>query len=373
MRTTHSRRVIAAIVALGVFGLAAACGDDGSSGGSADGSVKGTKVGMIGMYNAPYMTNAAAGAEAAADEVGAEFHYYGPQGLDPDKAIADFQNAVATGNKGLITFAYPSELWRNPIDRAVDQGVTVSTADIYSDGSKAITHTGPPKLAMGAALAQAFADQLPEGASGQIVPGICVPGVKVTLAPLPGFVDRMKELRPDVEVVDPEATVGDPAQNFAAWQRIVAKYPNALGFFGMCDVDLPNLAKLKEDNPAAKWLVGATVGGDDAVLLDALKTGDVVGAISQRSWVQGYVGMKLILNHMANGDDMPNGWINTGFDLVTKDNVDQIKKVVSDPAAAKAYYGAMAEKIVEGAASDAHTPLSYEYDPASINEPNPQP
>lgn len=371
MRTIRMRRTVAAFLALAVTGSATACGT--STGSPGQSSLQGTKVGMIGLYNAPYMTNAASGARAAADEVDAVFTQYGPQGLDPNKAIADFQNAVAAGNKGLITFAYPSELWRAPIDRAVGQGVTVTTADIYSEGSKAVTHTGPPKLPMGAKLAEAYAAQLPKNATGKIVPGICVPGVKVTEAPMPGFTARMKQLRPGVEVAAPEATVGDPAQNFAAWQRIIAKYPDALGFVGLCDVDVPNLAKLKDRNPSATWLAGSTVGGDDAAQLAALRSGKLVGAISQRSWVQGYVGMKLILNHIGSGAPMPDGWINTGFDLVTKDNVDQISKVLSDPAAAKAYYGVMADKLVAEAAANAHKPLSYEYDIASINEPNPQP
>ncbi|MDT0183994.1 sugar ABC transporter substrate-binding protein [Microbacterium sp. ARD31] len=327
---------------------------------------------MVGLYNLPYVNSVAEGARDAADAVGSQFTQYGPQGLDPNKAISDFQNAVAAGAEGVLAMAYPGDLWKAPIDRAVDQGVTVVTADNYSYGSKATAHVGAPKVAMGAGLADEFIKSLPADASGVIVPAICVAGLEVIMAPLEGFKARIEEELPDVEVLDLEVTAGDPAGNFAAWQRIVAKYPDALGFVGACDVDLPNLVKIKEttDDP---FLVGVTAGGDDPVAVQALESGLIVGVVTQRPWLQGYVGMTLIAGNAFEGKELPTGWINTGYDIVTADNVDEIVEILQDPDAAKAYYGALGDEIVANADDLAHDPSTYQYDIASIDEPNPAP
>jgi ribose transport system substrate-binding protein len=372
MRLLNPKKSLAAMMSVGVLATAACANSDaGSAGGTVD--AEGLKVGMVGLYNLPYITATAGGAEMAADEVGAEFTQYGPQGLDPNKAIADFQNAVAAGNKGMLVFAYPGELWVKPLDRAIDQGVTVATTDVYSADSKVSVQVGTAKVAMGAALADAYLEQIPANAKGEIVPGICVAGLDVLLAPLGGFTTRIEEERPGVKVIEAEVTSGDPAQNFAAWQRIISKYPDALGFVGLCDVDVPNLVKLRGDDSGATYLTGVTAGGDDPQAVEALKSGEMVGAITQRPWVEGYVGMKLIIEQLTEGTELPDGWVNTGYDVVTPENVDTILKVLSSPEEAKEYYGAMAEDILANAAADAHKPYTYQFDPASVDESNPQP
>ncbi len=344
-----------------------------TSGGSGAASGEGVKFGMVGLYNGPYPSAMAGGAKSATDAVGAEFTQLGPAALDPNKAIADFQNGVASGMKGILVMAYPGDLWTAPIGRATSQGVTVATADDFAEKSQAITEVGPPKAAMGAALADEYLKQIPDDATGVIVPGLCVGGLAVLEAPLNGFRSRIEEQRPGVKVLEPEVTAPDPAGDFSAWQRISAKYPDALGFVGACDVDLPNLIKLKETVPGATFLIGSTAGGDDPVAVAALKGGSMVGVVTQRPWVQGYVGMKLIMNNALNGTPMPDGWINTGYEIITKDNVDDIIKVLQDPAQAQQHFGAMADKIIADAATLAHNPMTYQYDISAINEPSPQP
>lgn len=368
------------VAALVLAGCSSAAGGGtpaatGTAGAAAPGGQagRGVKLGMVGLYNAPYPNAMAGGARIAAQEDGASFTQLGPQGLDPNQAVADFQNGVASGMKGILVMAYPGDLWTNPIDRAAAQGITVDTADDYADKSKAITEVGAGKVSMGAALAADYAKQLPKNATGVIIAGLCVAGLPALEAPLNGFRAEMERLRPGVTVPQPEVTAGDPTANFAAWQRIVAKYSTALGFVGACDQDLPNLIKVKESAPNSKILIGTTAGGDDPVAVKALEGGLVVGAVTQRSWVEGYVGMKLLANHILRKQPMPDGWINTGFDIVTKDNVRQIIKVLQDPKQAQQYYGALAQRLLKNAQTLAHHPMTYEYDIASIDAVNPQP
>jgi ABC-type sugar transport system substrate-binding protein len=148
----------------------------------------------------------------------------------------------------------------------------------------------------------------------------------------------MAKLRPGVKISGPEVTTTDPTQDFGDWQRITQQNPTALGFFGVCDSDLAALVKVKQSSPGSKWLVGVTAGADDPVGLAPLKTGAMVAAVTQRPYVQGYVGMTYILNNIIKHTAMPNGWLNSGFDLVDGANVDQIKSVLESPTVASKYY-----------------------------------
>jgi ABC-type sugar transport system substrate-binding protein len=369
----RSRTLATAAVAVAAAVALAGCQAPATGGGDGDGQAgAGQKLALIGLYAAPYTANIAAGAQAAADLDGAEFVQLGPTGLDPNKAIADFQNTVAGGTVGVLAMAFPSELWTTPIDKAADLGVSIVTSDVAAPGSKAVTHVGPGKVAMGAALADAYIAELDEDAEGIIVPGICVAGLRNLEAPLEGFADRLEAERPGIDVIEPEVTAGDIPGNFAAWQRIQAKYPDAVGFVGACDQDLLNLLKMKEA-AGGDFLIGTTAGGDDPEAASAIAGGQMVGAVTQRSWLQGYVGMRVIADHAFRDTAMPEGWIDTGFDIVNKDNVDEIVEVLKDPALAEELYKALGDKLVADAAgADLHA-VDYPNDAASIDEPNPQP
>ncbi|MFT4229854.1 MAG: substrate-binding domain-containing protein [Microbacterium sp.] len=340
-------------------------GDSGKAG-------AGKTLALIGLYAAPYTVNIAAGAAAAAALDGAEFLSLGPTALDPNKAISDFQNTVSSGTVGVLAMAFPSELWTTPIDRASDLGVTVVTSDVSAPDSAAVTHVGPGKVAMGAALADAYAAVLDEDAEGIIVPGICVAGLRNLEAPLEGFADRLEAARPGIDVIEPEVTAGDIPGNFAAWQRIQAKYPDALGFVGACDQDLLNLLKMKEA-VEGDFLIGTTAGGDDPEAAAAIAGGEMVGAVTQRSWLQGYVGMRIVADHAFRDVALPVGWIDTGFDIVNSENADEIVEVLNDPALAEKLYKELGDRLVSEAAGADLPAVDFPNDLASIDLPNPQP
>jgi ribose transport system substrate-binding protein len=373
---SQSPRLLIAGAALAATALLAGCSSGGSAS-STDGSGgsegAGQKLAMVGLYAAPYTDGVADGAKAAADLDSAEFTQYGPVTLDPNKAISDFQNAVAAGATGVLVQAFPGDLWVAPIKKATGVGVTVATSDVPSVGSGALTNVGPQKVAMGAALADEYIKQLPDDASGIIVPGICVAGLRSLTAPIEGFATRIEEERPGIDVIEAEVTAGDPPSNFAAWQRIQAKYPDALGFVGACDQDLTNMVKMKQQ-AGGDFLIGVTAGGDDPVAAKSIAGGEMVGAVTQRPWLQGYVGMRLIANTAFRDAAQPEGWINTGFDIVTPDNAEEIASLLEDPAVAQDIFEALGDQLVDDADSLASEhPVEFLTESDGIDTENPMP
>jgi ribose transport system substrate-binding protein len=332
------------------------------------GAGKGKRLTFIGLFNGSYFNSVSDGAETAAKEAGADYSAATPAAIDGATAISNFQNAVASGTDVAVVSAYPPADWRVPIDQAVKQGVTVGTTDTPSPTSQAALHTGAPRVAMGAAIAKAMAAQLPEDAKGTIVPGLCIPGIQQLLAPVEGLTRELAKLRPGVRVTKPETTAFEPADNYAAWQRIVAKHSDALGFIAVCDPDLISLVKLKQ-TLHAKWIAGSTAGADSREGLQALETGALVGGISQRGFVQGYVNARLMLE-VAAGRKLERGYLNTGYELINKDNAAEYAKALADPVVARKYFGALIDKLIES--PDAYTVPKIDADQTDPDLENPE-
>jgi ABC-type sugar transport system substrate-binding protein len=140
----------------------------------------------------------------------------------------------------------------------------------------------------------------------------------------------------------PLNVTGDPATNFTAWQRIITQNRKALAFVGNCDQDAPNLIKVKQSIPNAKFLIGDT-SGDGIAVLKAVQSGTMNVIVGQSGFVQGYVGMKMVLEKLVNDKPLKEGWFDTGIETITKENAAAAIKVRQQIAAgnlkaAYAYY-----------------------------------
>lgn len=333
MISRNDRTKLLAVVSVLAVATLSACGgaapSSGSSPSSSSGKYAAGKVIILDtLYRAPLAQNQAAGAQLAAEEAGATINWVGPTNIDPAAAIKALQDASAAGADGAIVAAFPGDLFKVPIDQT---GLPVATIDLYSPGSTARTHFATDKYGLGVALATEFDKALPPDAQGTIVAGICVPELPALTAPQQGFIDTLADLRPDVTVQGDVPVDGDATKNFVSWQRIIQQNPDALGFIGQCDQDVPNLIKLKKDSGGATWLIGAT-SGDSAENIAAVKDGTMVSIIGQNGWVQGYLAARLLLEQIANGTEMPQGFIDTGLTVITKDNADAVAARVNDPS-----------------------------------------
>jgi ABC-type sugar transport system substrate-binding protein len=320
---------------------AVATSASGKSPARAGGPTAGPKVALITLYREPLAQQMAAGAKLAAQQYGADFHWQGPPGLNPPAEVKMLQDEVAAGTKGIVLMQYPPDLFNAPIKQATDQGVALVTIDVAAPDSTSGTHIGPGKTELGIAEGQYLAKLLGKKAKGYIVPGICVPGLDVLVAPFVGVRTVLKTLVPGVTVRRELNVTGDPATNFTAWQRIISQNRRALGFIGNCDQDAPNLVKIKQTTKG-KFIIADT-SGDGIPVLRAVKAGTMNVVIGQAGFVSGYSAMKLVLEKLINKKDPPHGWLDSGIETITPANVDAAIKVrqqlaAGNLAAGYAYY-----------------------------------
>jgi len=314
---------IPAVVAAVVL-MVAACSSSSttnSSGNAASTSktLKHEKIALIQLQSSPLTSQMDLGASYAASKANSTFTAQGPANLDPQTAVSALTSDVSAGYNGVIADAYPPELWMKPMADAKSAGIAVSSVDTGAPGSAATFHVGASREGLGAALAEQFAAALGKNARGTIQPGICVPGLATLVAVITGFTTEMKTLEPGVKVAAAFNSTGAPDTNYAAWARIMQQEPSELAFFGVCDQDAASMIKVKESATNPKYLIG-NVSGDDVADIKAVENGTATALIGQNGFVMGYLAAKYMLAQLQQGRAMPNGWLSSGLEVITKSN-----------------------------------------------------
>jgi ABC-type sugar transport system substrate-binding protein len=330
------RLALLALIAL-VAALAVGCGDDDDDGGGegsggaataeteakidADCDASGAQVAVIPHFKSPFTQQFIEGGEAAAADCNATVKSAGPDAIDTPVQIRQFNDLVTTGSKAIVTVAYPSNLWVRPIDQAVDQGVEVGTVDVASPKSKQLIMAAPKQTDFGRALGDAAVEALGPDAEGEIVTGICFPGLDVLEQRLVGFREVIERELPNITVAKAVDTTFDPAKNFTAWQRLMQQNPDAIAVAGVCDGDASNLLKVRKQTADPSWTIVAQ--NYDPIALGGVADGDIAALVGAQPFMQGYTAMRTLLTKIAGGD-VPRGWIDTGTETVTQANVEEV-------------------------------------------------
>src|SRR5580765_25354 len=135
------------------------------------------------------------GAKDAARAENVAIDVVGPAGFAATSdAIAMFEGLVQKRVNGLVVIPMPGEVWVTPIRQATEAGIPVLTANVTSTGSAAKAWFGQGEYNSGILLANELKKFLTSQnkQEGQIIVGICAPGLSV-------LVDRYEGLRKGME------------------------------------------------------------------------------------------------------------------------------------------------------------------------------
>lgn len=270
-------------------------------------------------FQGPYTKQLIQGAEAALAECGGTSLNGGPAMFDTSAQVANFQDFALGGADAIVTVAFPSDFWIRVIDDAVKQDVMVSTFDVESPASLATLHTAPKQKDQGRVMADVLADALGDGAKGEVITGICLPGLALIEARVTGFKEQLGERLPDVTITGPLDVKFDQTENFSQWQSIYDSNPDALAYIGFCENDLPSLVRIKENVPDATFEIASIGINPDG--LKGIADGVALAAIGQKPFMQGYVAMRAMIESIATGTTLERGWIDVEPEVVTKENV----------------------------------------------------
>lgn len=257
------------------------------------------------------------GADNAASELGVEITFEGPDNETQVDRQIDMLAAALAKNPAAIGFAALDSQAAIPLLRqAQENDIPVIAFDSGVDSDIPVATAATDNLAAAAMAADKMAELI--GGSGQVALVVHDQTSRTGVDRRDGFVNRMEEEYPDIEIVDVQYGAGDQLQSTEITKAILTANPDIKGIFGA------------NEGSAIGVVNGVTeLGRSDVVIIGydsgaaqkaAIESGVMAGAITQNPIGIGYETVKAAVA-AANGEEVePN--IDTGFLWYDKGNME---------------------------------------------------
>lgn len=309
--------------------LLAACGSSGgatttqptAAGAAAGGASGGGKpyVAIISKgFQHQFWQAVKAGAEKAATELNATITYEGPESESQvDKQIEMLQAALDKKPQAICFAALDSKAAVPLLQKAKDANIPVIGFDSGVDSDIPVTTAATDNIAAAGAAADKMAELI--GDAGEVAVVVHDQTSRTGIDRRDGFLNRMKEKHPNIQVVDVQYGGGDQLKSTDLAKTIIQAHPNLKGFFGANEGSaIGVLNGVKESGMEGKIVVIGYDSGKQQI--DAIKGGTEAGAITQDPIGIGYKCVDSALKAIK-GETLPKT-IDTGYHYYDKANID---------------------------------------------------
>lgn len=314
----------------------------------------------------PFIQQIVDGAQAAANDLGAELTVSQESGGDPEAQLRAVQNFVNSGVQGVAT-SVPGESMAKGLNEIIAAGTPIVQYNLLSTSVNA-PYVGEKSVESGRILGKMVVEKLGgAGAAGKVVLGNCFPGFPVLENRAKGVQESLKAAS-GLNVMGPYDVKVSEVDNYNQWEQLYAANPDAVALVGLCAPDIASLGKL---NAAAgdKFVAG----GYDLTEqnLAAIKGGHAYVTLGQSAFVQGYLPVALLVNAIKSKKAMAPGFYDSGTQVVTAGSVDmgnglpavsydQAQSMAADPAATATYYKPWTQTLTADMLNAAPKPIAAE-------------
>jgi simple sugar transport system substrate-binding protein len=289
----------AALALVFALGAAACTGDGGGDGGDGGGNGVTQRdfrfvVVTHGQATDPFWSVAANGVDAAAEDMGVTVEYQAPETFDMVAMSELIDAAVASQPDGLVVSIPDADALGPSIEAAVDAGIPVismnSGSDVFADLG-VLVHVGQTEFEAGQIAGERFAE---EGVQDAICINQEVGNVALDLR-CEGFFEGLGQ-QGEVIPVD----LNDPAGTTETVTGVLQQNPNVDGILTLGPTGAtPTLEALQEGGMLGD-VAFATFDLSPEVL-QAIEDGDMLFAIDQAQYLQGYLPIVFLTKYLETG------------------------------------------------------------------------
>ena len=255
--------------------------------------------------------------EAAAK--GATITYEGPASeSEVDKQLTMLQTALDKKPAAICFAALDSKAAGPLLQKAKDAKIPVVGFDSGVDSDIPVTTVSTDNIAAAGEAADQMAKLI--GDAGKVAVIVHDQTSQTGTTRRDGFVNRMKEKHPNINVVAIEYGAGDPVKSADLAKAIMTANPDLKGFFGANEGSAKGvLNALKETGKEGKIVAIGYDSGQQQI--DAIKSGVMAGAITQNPVGIGAKCVDAALDAIAGKTVEKN--IDTGYFWYDKTNIDK--------------------------------------------------
>ncbi|MEX0320467.1 MAG: ABC transporter substrate-binding protein [Ruegeria sp.] len=260
------------------------------------------------------------GAEQAADEMGIRITFEGPDNETMVDRQIDMLAAALANKPAAIGFAALDSQAAIPLLRqASDAGIPVIAFDSGVDSDIPVSTATTDNLAAASLAADKMAELI--GGTGKVAVVAHDQTSRTGIDRRDGFVNRIAEKYPDIEVVTVQYGQGDHLKSTEVTKAILTANPDLKGIFGTNEGSAIGVVNGVQE----LGTTGLTIIGYDSgkAQKDAIKSGLMAGAITQNPVGIGYETVKAAVAAVK-GEEVP-ALIDTGFYYYDASNIDDPK------------------------------------------------
>ncbi|WP_146286286.1 substrate-binding domain-containing protein [Gemmobacter aquaticus] len=277
----------------------------------------------------PYWVPVFQGFKQAAEAFGCEAVFSGTPDYDITKQIASFEQDLVTSPKGILLHPMQADPFIDPINRAVDAGISVTTFAADSPKSKRTAYITSDNLAEAKFAAEEIVKTVGDSAEYAVLenPGQSNHDLRVT-----ALIAYMEKNYPNMKLVGRQATNQDPNAAFTAVSAMLQANPNLAALW------IPESGSAEGAVAAAKaaskkpMIIHADIS---PTTLEEIKAGNIHMALNPNQGIQGFVGfMNTFLGAHPDAIDPFNDYktagynpmqipfVDNGFAVITKENAE---------------------------------------------------
>ena len=274
--------------------------------------------------NNPFFISMEEGAQAAADTLGVDLMVQAAEReIDVEKQMQIMENMITKKVDAILISPSGSKEIVPAIKKANEAGIPVLILDTKVDAEAAkaedvttATFIGSDNYNGGQIAAEYMIEKLNGNGQIAVIEGIA--GHETSDARIGGFVDKIKEKAPDIEIAAQQTAQWERDKGYDVFQNMLTANPDIKGLFAASD--LMALGAVEAIAQAGKTGEIAVIGfdaTDDAKT--AIQEGSMDGSVAQYASEMGRLGVEKAVE-LLNGQSIEN-YIPTKVELITKDNL----------------------------------------------------
>lgn len=249
----------------------------------------------------PWFVRCEVGAKKAAEELGINYVFTGPEKADTAKQLDLFNDQVNKNVDAIVLAVSEFKAWEKPIKDAIDKGIPIFGFDIGAGDLPIWTSSGWEPVQSGINIGEGLAEEIYNKGKVAILTG--------SLGS-PFLADRQKSIEktlakyPDIEVLGVFPTEDDYEKALSICESILQANPDLAGFASTVTTGIPAAAKAVENaglgGEVAIW--GVAMGKQNA---EYVKEGWVNGGLILDPAKMTYLGVKIAYDYLTNDGKLP--------------------------------------------------------------------
>ena len=256
-----------------------------------------------------------------ADNPDVKVTVYGPPSeADIEEAIGILENVVESKPDAIVIATNAGEGAVPAVENALSQGIPVITVDTKI-ATEVTSHLATDNVLGGKYAAEAMVEYFDEYGiekNGTVAIVAAVAGVDTIIERDGGFIERMKELAPDVKILDPRYVDNDIAKSLMTTEDLITTYDDLIGIYADNNHTGDGVAKAIEQAELKDQIMVVAFDDDEDEIM-ALEDGVIKTLIIQDQYNMGYSGCAYAVKAI-NGETLPS-FIDTGVKVTAKEDL----------------------------------------------------